>query len=250
MHTCTHHASALAHAAPRSAPVPAWERAYPVERGPLSRALHAGTTLAIATLFRTYNRFEVVDPQLLPSAGPFVLIANHSSHIDALVLASALPWSVRRTTRIVAAGDVFFESAPLAMAMQTLLNAVPLWRKKSTCHALRGLRGDLETTNSGLILFPEGARARDERALPFKAGVGRLVAGTKVPIVPCFVEGARDALAPGRALLRPAPLRVRVGPSRAFPEIENTRAGWDQVTAWAMRAVADLGPRSWSGSCG
>jgi 1-acyl-sn-glycerol-3-phosphate acyltransferase len=65
-------------------------------------------------VFRTWNRLQVCGREHLPSRPPFILVANHASHLDALVLTAALPLRWRDQTFPMAASDVFFEIHPLA----------------------------------------------------------------------------------------------------------------------------------------
>src|SRR4051812_24879929 len=61
--------------------------------------------------FKLYHRLTVEGPEHLPVEPPFVLIANHSSHLDALTLASVMPRRLCDRVFPVAAGDVFFETS-------------------------------------------------------------------------------------------------------------------------------------------
>ena len=90
----------------------------------------------------------------------------------------------------VAAGDVFFETPALSLLSAQVLNALPMWRKNCGPHALAELKERLALEPCGYILFPEGARSRDGTLKPFKAGLGMIVAGTPVPVVPCWITGA------------------------------------------------------------
>jgi 1-acyl-sn-glycerol-3-phosphate acyltransferase len=195
-------------------------------------------------LFTVYHRLRVEGKENLPRKTPFVLISNHASHLDALILAASLPLAVRVHTYPVAAGDVFFETIASSVAAATLINALPLWRKKVTTHALDELRERLVRGNSGYILFPEGARSRDGQMLPFKAGLGMLIAGTDVPVVPCHLRGTFEALPPDRTLPRPRRIRVRVGPAMRFADVENEREGWMRIAEQTRRAVFDLADRA------
>ena len=103
-----------------------------------------------------YHRLDVVGREHLPEAPPFVLIANHTSHLDALVIGSAL--SVRFCDCVfpVAAGDVFFESPALSLFSAQIINALPIWRKNCGPHALAELKDRLVNEPCAYILFPEG----------------------------------------------------------------------------------------------
>jgi len=203
-------------------------------------AANAVSGCCIRAYFKLYHRLRIEGRENLPRKTPFVLISNHASHLDALILASSLPLVMRVHTYPVAAGDVFFETIASSMLAATLINALPLWRKKVTTHALDELRERLARGQSGYILFPEGARSRDGNMLAFKSGLGMLVAGTEVPVVPCHIAGAFDAMPPDRTIPRPRRLRVKLGKALTFEGIENVREGWAQVAESARCAVVAL----------
>lgn len=76
------------------------------------------------------------------------------------------------------------------------MNALPIWRKNCGAHSLADLRERLLNGRSVYILFPEGTRTRTGAIGKFKPGLGRLVAGTNVPVVPCHLRGTFAALPP------------------------------------------------------
>ena len=75
------------------------------------------------------NRLRVLGRENLPAQPSFVLVANHSSHLDALILGASLPLKHRDCLFPLAAGDVFFETPALAAFSAVVLNAMPVWRK-------------------------------------------------------------------------------------------------------------------------
>jgi 1-acyl-sn-glycerol-3-phosphate acyltransferase len=208
------------------------------EPGLLSTCAHSAACGLLRGYLRVYHRLAVTGAECLPRRPPFVVIANHASHLDALILSAALPAAVRRFTYPVAAGDVFFQTLPASVLTALFINALPLWRKKVTTHALDDLRERLRQGDTGLILFPEGSRTRDGGLLPFKSGLGRLVTGLAVPVFPCAITGAFKAFPPGRMLPRPAGIGVRVAEPISFETTPNTRDGWDSV-AETLRAAVD-----------
>ena len=107
---------------------------------------------------KTYHRLRVQGTEHLPADLPFILIANHSSHLDAIVLGSALPRRLCSRVFPVAAGDVFFESPALSLLSAQVLNALPMWRKNCGPHALAELKERLVEEPCGYILFPEEPR--------------------------------------------------------------------------------------------
>lgn len=194
----------------------------------------------VRTYMRLYHRLKIAGRELLPVKAPFLLVANHASHLDVMVLASALPRRLRHCVYPVAAGDTFFESPVAASFAAFVLNALPMWRRRAGAHALSQLRERLVGEPCGYILFPEGTRSRTGEMAPFKSGLGMLVAGTEVPVIPCHIRGAFEALSPDRRLPRPRKLHLRVGAPLVFAGIENHRDGWREIARETQAAVVAL----------
>lgn len=208
------------------------------ETGLLGSLTQSAWRVLVRAYLRGYHRLRVTGAEHLPKTAPFVMIANHSSHLDAVTLASALPWRLRRSAFPIAAGDVFFETPVASIFSAMMLNALPMWRKRCGSHAMQELRDRLIGEPAIFILFPEGTRSRDGQMGRFKPGIGMIVAGTEVPVVPCYLEGAHRAFAPGSNLPRPVPLTLRIGAPHTFSAVPNERAGWQQIAAELETAVA------------
>jgi 1-acyl-sn-glycerol-3-phosphate acyltransferase len=210
------------------------------ETGLAGALTQAGWRLLVKLYLRGYHRLRVVGREHLPQSAPFVMIANHTSHLDAVTLASALPWRLRRSAFPIAAGDVFFETPTAALFSAMMLNALPMWRKRCGSHAMQELRDRLIGEPAIFVLFPEGTRSRDGTLGRFKPGLGMIVAGADVPVVPCYLDGAFRAFAPGSSMPRPVPLTLRIGAPRTFSSVPNERAGWQQIAAELEADVAAL----------
>lgn len=199
------------------------------EPGLVSTVVHRAASAALWVYLRGYHGLTVSGLEHLPARPPFVMVANHTSHLDALVLASVLPSALASVTYPISAGEVFFESMAHSAASSLFVNALPLWRQRVATHALEELRGRLAEGSVGYILFPEGGRSRDGKLGAFKPGVGRLVAGLSVPVVGCVIRGAFDALPPGSRLPRPRGVSVRIGQPRDFARVADDRGGWRRI---------------------
>jgi 1-acyl-sn-glycerol-3-phosphate acyltransferase len=211
------------------------------ESGLFSTAGHLAWQLATKAFFKLYHRLSVTIEGSVPTQPPFVMIANHTSHLDALVLAAALPCRLCDCVFPVAAGDVFFDTPAMSLFSATLLNALPMWRKNCGSHALAELKKRLIEEPCGLILFPEGTRSRDGTLGPFKPGLGMLTAGTVVPVIPCHVSGAFQAFPPTALLPRPRKIRLSIGEPLIFESVANRRAGWEEISTRTQEAVRRLG---------
>ena len=211
------------------------------ESGPFLTACQFAWGLGCRAYFRFWHKLAVEGRQHLPVEPPFVMCSNHASHLDALALAAPLRLGLRDRVFSLAAGDVFFESAVPTAFAAGLVNALPVWRKRRAPRALQELREKLLETPCGFILFPEGGRTRDGKYLPFKAGIGMLVAGTTVPVIPCHLSGTFEALPSGNRWPRRRPITMRVGEPLQFTDVPNERDGWDVVRERLEQQIKALG---------
>jgi 1-acyl-sn-glycerol-3-phosphate acyltransferase len=121
-----------------------------------------------------------------------------------------------------------------------MLNALPMWRKNCGPHALAELRQKLQKEKAIFIIFPEGGRSRDGSMMPFKHGLGMLVAETNVPVVPCGLIGTFEALPANRNLPRPVSIKLVIGEPMQFASIANDRSGWSQIAREVESRVGGL----------
>lgn len=211
------------------------------ESGVVSVAANALWRRVVRLYLRAFHRVRVTGAQHIP-APPFVMVANHASHLDALTLVAALRGEAARRAVPLAAGDVFFARGAAAAFAAHVLNAAPVWRKRSRPKDVITLRERLVEDGLVFILFPEGTRSRDGAMAAFQPGIGALVAGSDVPVLPCHLDGAHAAWPPQRRLPRPGALHLRIGAPVGVADLANDRAGWAEAAARAEAAVRALQP--------
>jgi 1-acyl-sn-glycerol-3-phosphate acyltransferase len=213
------------------------------EGGLPSAIAHNGWCALTAGYLKLFHRFRIEGREHLPVNPSFVVVANHASHLDALALAVGLPARLRERAFPIAAGDTFFETKVTAAFAAIFLNALPMWRKKCGSHAMETLRERLVEGGTIYLLFPEGTRTRDGQMAEFRSGIGMIVAGTDVPVVPAYLDGCFAAMPPGSRLPRKTPISLRFGAPLSFATVANDRAGWREVAERLGAAVGALATR-------
>lgn len=149
----------------------------------------------------------------LPRYGPAIVVANHNSHLDALVILVLFGRRVSRKLRPVAAADYFLKNRFLSWFSQNVIGIIPLNRKpgKENRDPFEECSRAL-TSGDILIIFPEGSRGEPERLAPFKSGVARLSEQhPEVPVFPVFLHGLGKALPRGQFILVPFQCDAIVG---------------------------------------
>ncbi len=190
------------------------------------------------------HRLEIRGRENLPARRPFVLVSNHASHLDAVVLAAILPARHVGSVFPIAAGDTFFTKPATSIFATAFMNALPIWRRHCGTHSLDDLRSRLTSGDCIYILFPEGTRTRDGTMGAFKPGLGRLVAETSLPVVPCYLDGTFEALPAARSWPRFAKISASIGPPLQFAGVANDRAGWETIAQALAQAVSGLAKES------
>ena len=189
-------------------------RRFPREARPFEHAVRIGLALVIRALLRLYCRFEIVGAENFPNDNEsFVLVANHTSHLDSVCLLAALP--LRRLHRAfpVAAEDYFFRSLGRGWFAAVVMNALPFARQLRIRESLAVCAQLLQKPGNVLIIFPEGTRSRNGDLQPFKPGIGALLAEQAVQVLPCYLDGAFRAWPKGQRLPRPHKVRLFIGTS-------------------------------------
>lgn len=141
----------------------------------------------------------------LPRKGPAIIVANHNSHLDTMVLMSLFPLRLLPELHPVAAMDYFLTSGLFSWFNLNVVGILPIKRTVT-----RGDDNPLAPCNRALaegqilIVFPEGSRGEPEQLQSFKGGIARLAeSNPAVPVIPVFLHGLGKALPKGEALLVP-----------------------------------------------
>ena len=120
--------------------------------------------------------------------GAFVVVANHSSHLDAPLIFTTLPRRLARYLAAGAAADYFFDVRWRKGLTALFFNAFPIHRSGLNRPASEAR--SLLQRGVPLLVFPEGTRSRTGRIGTFKSGAAALANAADVPCVPVAIIGA------------------------------------------------------------
>ena len=221
-------------------------RRFPREPDMLVYGLRSLCALIIRGLLRIYNRFEIVGHENLRTNRSLVIVANHCSHLDTLVLLAALPLRKLHRAFPAAASDYFFQSVHRVWAAAVLVNALPFGRENGVRKSLSLCQELLANPGTILIIFPEGTRSTTGEVGGFKSGIGALVAAKDVAVVPCFIDGSFRAWPKGSRFPRPRKVRLIVGAPRNFRTRIADKIDICAIAADLRDAVNELRPANGS----
>ncbi len=144
---------------------------------------------------------------LAGAPGPFIVVFNHSSHLDIPILFATLPLEIR----FIAKAELL-RIPVFGQAMKRMGNIVI--DRKDRAQAVAGLAqaaARMRDQRLSVVIAPEGTRSPDGRLLPFKKGAFALALDSGIPILPVTLSGSRAALPKGALAPRGGEVRVRIG---------------------------------------
>lgn len=182
---------------------------------------------------RVYHRVDVLAPCRLPRTGAGILVCNHISGLDPILIQAVCPRLI-----VWMMAEEYARSSLLRPIFKNL-NTILVSRKgqdlTATRQALRALR-------AGMILgvFPEGKIEPDRNLLPFQPGVAMIAQHTGVPIYPAYIDGtSRGVEMPAVYLFRQA-VRLRFGLPFRLPKGLKTPEATDLVRSQVNNLAIDL----------
>ena len=173
----------------------------------------------ITGIYRRYFSLKCYGLEHIPQGKPYIIMPNHTSHLDTLTVISALGTKAYQLWTL-AARDYWFATRLQGWFARTCLNALPIEREGNFAEFLQDLRAanEVMVQNNGLLIFPEGTRSLNGELQPFKPGVlSLLIYGPDVPVIPTYIDGTYHALPKGRNLPKKYPVRIVFGEPLTFP---------------------------------
>jgi 1-acyl-sn-glycerol-3-phosphate acyltransferase len=195
----------------------------------IRRILHA----ANRAFARIYHQLDVLTPCHLPPAGPAILVCNHTSPLDPLLIQSVCPrpivWMMAKE----------YYDLPVLNWVYRQVEAIPVARSgrdmAATREAMRALK-------HGRILgvFPEGKIELTRELLPFQTGIALIAAKADAEIFPAFLDGTQRGKTMVQAVLCPQKARIAFGPGLGKQTDARSREALDWSTISVQEAVQKL----------
>lgn len=153
-------------------------------------------------LMNLFYRLRVIGDERIPREGAALVVCNHVSYVDALVLGGAF-W---RPVRFVMYFKIF--QVPVLSWFFRTVKAIPIAGKNEDPalleEAYRRINAELDAGNL-VCIFPEGALTRDGDIAAFKGGVMKILEQRPVPVIPCGLGGLWGSAFSRSGAARPAP---------------------------------------------
>jgi len=145
-------------------------------------------------IFKLIFRLKITGGKNIPQNGPFIIVANHSSLLDPVILGVSV-----RPKVIFVAASYLFEIRWLGYLLRKA-NSIPVQREND----IKAIKQALKILQQGGVLgiFPEGGIDRQKNNLPVRAGAAYLATKVGVPIVPIKIKGADKVLPRGAKFIR------------------------------------------------
>ncbi|MBR6231836.1 MAG: 1-acyl-sn-glycerol-3-phosphate acyltransferase [Alphaproteobacteria bacterium] len=162
----------------------------------------------------------------LPLSGPAILVANHNSHLDALVLMSLYSSTKIGCIHPMAAADYFCNTPFKKFFFKKLIGIIPLKRNPFLqmhqdifAEAKKALK-----QKEILIIFPEGTRGTNNHLQDFKTGIAHLTQDlSKVPVIPIFIHGTDKSLPKNEGLFVPFITDIYIGKALFHKKEDNKK---------------------------
>ena len=174
---------------------------------------HALTIPVLVGLAKFFSGATVRWVDCQPEPCQRIYFANHTSHLDPLVIWASLPWDLRVLTRPAAARD-YWEKGWLRQHIAGAFNAILIDRQEIKVHAspITQILNEIGDKYS-LIIFPEGGRSPDGEMHEFKSGLFHLARKRPdVELMPVYLENMNRVLPRGEVFPVPLLTSITIGP--------------------------------------
>lgn len=165
---------------------------------------HAFKWSVVAPMLNVYFRGRIYGVENVPQEGRLVVVSNHASDFDPVILSSC----VGRPVAYMAKEELF--RVPILKQGIQLYGAYPVKRGSADRSAIRAALASLDAGWAAGI-FLQGTRTPDARITEPKLGAALIAAKAKAPLLPVSLWGTEGIIRKGSAIPRPVALTIRIG---------------------------------------
>jgi long-chain acyl-CoA synthetase len=204
--------------------------------GPLKWLGRFAVRGAERALFDGWLKPKILGRGNVPANRNFIVVANHSSHLDFSLVGYALG-AIGEDMRVLAAKDYFFNTPARRFLAANFTSLMPFDRERAQLESLEDALAELAQGRS-VLMFPEGTRSADGAIHEFKSGAGFLALRSRCDVLPVLIRGTHDVMGKGSLVPRRHPVEVRIGHAITASELREVAASSEG--AGAYRKIADL----------
>jgi 1-acyl-sn-glycerol-3-phosphate acyltransferase len=187
------------------------------KNNPNQRSLIWKTLQGASRIFTTlWFDLKVDGLENVPQTGAVLLLSNHQSYLDPVLVGVRL----RRPVSFMARATLFRN--PFFAGLIRRLEAFPVRLGEADVGAIKECIRRLEV-GYALNVFPEGTRTLDGEVQPIEKGIALVIRKAAVPVIPVAIHGSFDAWPKGARIFRPHPIRVRFGKPMKLHEMKGDK---------------------------
>ena len=187
-------------------------------------------------IFDGWLKPKVLGRGNIPVNRNFIVVANHSSHLDFSLVGHALG-AIGDDIRVLAARDYFFNTPARRFLASNFTSLMPFDRERAQLESLEDALAELALGRS-VLMFPEGTRSADGEIHEFKSGAGFLALRSRCDVLPVLIRGTHDVMGKGSLIPRRHPVEVRIGRAITAGELHELAASSEG--AGAYRKISDM----------
>jgi 1-acyl-sn-glycerol-3-phosphate acyltransferase len=182
---------------------------------------------------RAFHHTRVLRTCEIPTTGPAILVCNHISSFDPVVLQCYCPrlvrWLMAKEYYQIKSMRWFFETMGVILV-------------ERSGHDLVSARAAMRALKAGYVIgvFPEGRIETTRDFLPFQSGIGLLALRSRAPVYPAYLDGTQRGREMVEAVLTASQVTVSFGPRVKLDDLANTREGVHEAMRRIEAAVGEL----------
>ncbi|MCX5716346.1 MAG: AMP-binding protein [Candidatus Omnitrophica bacterium] len=186
-------------------------------------------TKCLYVIFKIFFRLKIEGVENIPKEGPFILCPNHSSYLDAFIVAASVPHKCELNLFFMGFKAYFIQ--PVIKNLIRLMRVIPVDPAAELIGAMQASAFVIHNKKS-LCIFPEGKRSIDGEVKELKKGIGILAKELNVTLVPVYIKGAFLAWPRGQTFPKPHPIKITFG-----KPIEHPVGSYEKIAHFLREAL-------------